>query len=740
MSEEALPKGRDTAKVSNKLVAVIQRGLAPTAPSPGSDYHSNDLAAKLEAKLTFDAKIRLLLSELQSENMARMGRAVIHLNPIIQEYAIPSTTIMEIWAIAKKCLASPELSVRQETLQLMARCIELQKEDLHTWQRVSYYDIIQKYDINVGELAFLEHALFKLCDEGKNVGEITIGFLDMLIRWLSFCSTNATGSSFDESECGKQYRLVFYISERVFQYSFSKFEDQDVTTFISFLCNEIGTSTGMLEVIGKILDIIEVIPKYGGVVPIAAVPHIVSFICSYASSRLTEQFSERFWQVMYSLLRLDNIAHKSMMILESVPASSPAPGTGRDFSPRHWQKFRIRGALIFLGKCLKVQKGQHELKATLSVTRALICIQHAISHTDLSIAHGAIDLLEEILSSPETIRQMTYEDWDIVWDTLAVLVREFTELFRTLEIAPSDSVSSITSDDGRGDDRLIHNLLKQLEKMVHIFQDFCVTEEYTGSLFRCVTFQMTLSKTIPDPCDGFILTHYEKFHLCMPTNATWLNECEVILEDFIRDDTKLPETRLRAISLLAKVLPLVTQDDDRANDDFFKRIVLPLLKVLRKERNGDVCAELVDLAVQIANSEKEGWALEICKILNLCASELPSTIRTPEDKHKVLSWRDSVTTHSSLETVGDESFPEINFEAAKGMAAIFEKSFSRDASAVSLRLFTDLVRLCQSTMIDPKVRMEALDVLLRLRSDSLYSVYMTEPLLRRNGRIPVVGI
>jgi hypothetical protein len=226
----------------------------------------------------------------------------------------------------------------------------------------------------------------------------------------------------------------------------------------------------------------------------------------------------------------------------------------------------------------------------------------------------------------------------------------------------------------------------------------------------------------------------------MPTNATWLNECEVVLEDFIRDDTKFPETRLRAISLLAKVLPLVTQDEDRANDDFFKRIVLPLLKVLRKERNGDVCAELVDLAVQIANSEKEGWALEICKILNLCASELPSTTRTPEDKHKVLNWRDSVTTHSSLETVGEESFPEINFEAAKGMGEIFENSFSRDASAVSQRLFSDLVRLVQSTMIDPKVRMEALDVLLRLRADSLYSVYMTEPLLRRNGRIPVIGI
>lgn len=744
MSEDTVLKNKDTAKSSNKIVAALHRGIATPVLSHATPDPYNDLAARLEEKLTIDGKIRLLLTELQSDSMVRKGRAVTQFNPILLDYSIPANTITEIWAIAKVCLSSADPAVRQETLILMARCIELQRDDLHSWQRVTYYDLIQKHGVNVQELPYLEHALYKLIEEGKNVAEVSGTLLDLLARWIGFCSTHAHGKTFDESDSGKQYRIAFHISERVFQYNFSRFEEQDVTTFIEFLCTQIGTSTAMLDVISKILDIIEVIPRYGGVVPIAAVPHIVAFICSYASSRLTQQFAERFWQIMLSLLRLDHIAHRSLTILESVPAQPPAPGVGRDFSPRHWQKFRIRGALIFLGNYLKAQREYDDLEATLSISRALISIQNAINHSDLSIAHCAIDFLEEIISHPDEIRRLTYEDWEIVWDTLSVLVREFNELFRAAEISPSDSNSSFTSEETGGDDRLIQSLLKQLEKMIFVFQDFCVTDEYTGSLFRCVMFQMTLSKLIPDPCDNFILSHYENFHLCMPTNSTWLTECEVILEDFVRDDMKIREIRLRAISLLARVIPLVTVDDDRSNDDFFKRIVLPILKILRKERDPEVCEELISLAIEIAESEKESWALEVCKILSSCAAETPQQVqqRTTDDKNKLVSWRDSVTTIStiSMDTITEES-PDISFEAVKGMVDIFERSLMKDSPNVSQKLFSELVRLVQQgPLVDSKVRIEALDVLLRLRADSLYSVYLAEPLLRRNGRIPVAGM
>jgi hypothetical protein len=439
---------------------------------------------------------------------------------------------------------------------------------------------------------------------------------------------------------------------------------------------------------------------------------------------------------MQSLLRLDHIAYTSLRVLEEVPAQPPAPGTARDFSPRHWQKFRVRGALNFLEKCLEASRSPNELKATLSVTRALECIEAAINQSDVAIDYSALHFLRSILEDKDSIRQLTYEDWDIVWNSLAVLVRGFNEVSRALPMSAAASASSVASD---GDDRYVHGLYKTLEELVRIFQEFCVTDEYIGSLSRCVTFQMTLSKSIPDPCDAFILDHYEKFNLCMPTHANWLNECEVIAEDFIRDDNKPRTTRLRAIAILTKVLPLVSQDDDTANDDFFTRIVIPLLKMLRKGRTADICRELVRLAIDIADSEREVWAIEICKILSICAAELPSTSRTSQDKHKVSHWRDSETTSSS-EFTEDDSAADINLEATKGLVELFEKSLAKDTPAVSQKLFKDLVRLVQGPMIDSKARMEALDVLLRLRADSLYSVYMAEPLLRRNGRIPVVGM
>ena len=744
MSGEALPKGKDTTNSAKKIVAALQRGITPNAPLPSSqivmDAYTTELIAKLEAKTTIDAKIRLLLAELQSDQLARKGRAVIQLNPLLQDIAIPSSMVTEIWARAKVCLSSPDVHVRQETLQLMAQCIELQRDDLHAWQRVTYYDIIQKHGVNVEELSYLEHALYQLIEEGKNVAEVSGTLLDLLSRWIGFCSANSTGHHFDDSECGKQYHVAFFMSERVFQYSFSRFEEQDVANFIDFLCRQIGTTTTMLDVIGKILDILEIIPRYGGVVPVAAVNSIIDFICAYASSRLTEQYSDRFWQIMQTLLRLDHIAQKSLSILANLPAQAPAPGTGRNFTPRHWQKFRIRGSLQFLGKCLEAQVHGEELKATLSASRALDAIYNALTHSDISIASAAINLLIEILSTDELVAQLTYEDWDIIWNALSLLVREFYELFRTVEITPSDSVSSIASESGSaGDDRQIHGLLKQLERLVQIFQDLISSSRYTGSLSRCVTFQMSLSKTIPDPCDNFILRHYDQYHLCMPTSSNWLTECEVILEDFVRDDTKLPDTRIKAIQILTKNLPLLLEDDEKTNDDFFRRVILPLLRLLRKERNGEVCSALIQLAVYIGSSNRERWALEVCKLLNICATETPAAMNSGQDKGKSLNWNDTETM--SLETIGEEScYPDINLQATKGMVDIFELSLSREATMVSQMLFENLVHLVATQTLDSTLRIEALDVLLRLRADSLYSVYLSEPLPRRNVTVQVIGM
>ena len=747
MSEEPTFKGKDAAKTPNKIVAALHRTISTKPPvqhQPGVDHKMNELIERLEAKTTLEAKLRHLIIELQEGQPPAKGRAVIQLNVLLERMNVPTQSLTEIWAEAKGCLTSPDVHVRQETLRLMALCIELQRDDLHAWQRATYYDIIQKHNVNVQELPFLEHALYTLIDEGRrNVAEVSGTLLDLLARWIGYCASTATGSTFDDSESGKQYRVAFFISERVFQYSYSKFEDQDVATFIEFLCNNIGHTTPMLDVIAKIIDILEIIPRYGGAVPIAAAPHIINFICTYVASRLTEQFFERFWEIMQSLLRLDHIAYKALTILENVPAQAPAPGTGRDFSPRHWQRFRIRGALIFLGRCIKVPEGEH--KATLNLTKTLQSIEHAVRHADPAISQGALELVVEIVStqSPDLIIRFTYEDWDIVWNLLSDLVDTHVEILRPKEDHHLETKSSRMSEEGRPEDLVGVNMRKLLEELVGILQDFCITDEYTGSIQRCVNFHIKLSKILPDVCDAFILEHYEKFHQCMPSNLNWLTECETVIETFIRDDTKPADIRLMAIGLITKIIPLVTLEDDKPSDDFFKRVVAPLLNILRKEMNGDVCNELVRLAVTVGESDNQQWALDVCKVLSICASESSPATRQQQHQQQggrhTLKHRNSETTLSSFDTFL-EPYAETNLVCVKGLVEIFEKSLQRDASQLSQRIFEDLVRLAQIATIETKVRLEAVDVLLRLRADTLYSIYIVETLARRAGRIPVIGM
>src|SRR6202011_686736 len=92
MSMDALSRPGEASKSSNKLVAVLQRGLGnQAAVSAASAAAARDeLAERLEAKITPEGKIRLLIAELKSEDLGRKSRAVAALNPVLQEVAIPS--------------------------------------------------------------------------------------------------------------------------------------------------------------------------------------------------------------------------------------------------------------------------------------------------------------------------------------------------------------------------------------------------------------------------------------------------------------------------------------------------------------------------------------------------------------------------------------------------------------------------------------------------------------------------
>jgi hypothetical protein len=255
-------------------------------------------------------------------------------------------------------------------------------------------------------------------------------------------------------------------------------------------------------------------------------------------------------------------------------------------------------------------------------------------------------------------------------------------------------------------------------------------------LSRCVTFQLSLSRIIDFP-EGhlFILNNYEAAGLCLPGNLNWLSECEVILHDYACNPSRFIQDRVQAIDILLKPISFVAQDNDPSNDDFYKRIVAPLFQLLKKDPNAQVCKSLIRIAVEMSLSEREQWVIDATKPIYACATE--STPRIPPDNARP-KYRNSGKKGESSGTLSKSkpgALPSrLQIEAAKGLVAIFENSLSKNSPTLSQKVFSDLVQLTQRSVKDTGVRLEAMEALLRLRADSMYSVYLINPLPRHSDK------
>lgn len=748
-------------KPSSKLLSALQRGIFQTpTPSAGEDDETISLTEKVEA-LSPGKRAPFLYERLKAaREVDRKARAVPLLLQTLQEIAVPHELVTGIWEEAKPCLASPSIKVRQQTLSLLSQCIRIQQENLRAGQKAAYFDAILTHNPTIGELEYLEDALFHLIDDGRNVLDLSDKpekLLDLLIMWLEVCANHATGLNFLATPCRHQYEKAFYICERVFKCNYSQFEEPVITRFVIALTR---LKTQMSEVIGKVLDIILVILRTHRLLPLTALPRVIEYVCMYGVSRVTENCHERCEEVVTSLLSIVHLAPESLSLLIRISAQPPQHGT-TDSGPRKSQVFQIRGAFKFYEKLLDTPQGRTDLKVTLSLTKALYCIHSALQQQEDGITCSAVDLLAAILSS-EMILRLSEEDWKIIWTFLEGLVTQLRPRFRELlQIRKTQQEEaqlhlrhheSIIPKELEDSTKRLDVILQHLKMMVRKFQDFCVTAGYPGDLDRCVSFQESLLEVVGDECNEFILKYYEDTFRCMPGRSDWLAKCEIIFQGFVENAnvTKPPQVRARAARLLAKPLPLInpTSDTDRVynsssgkvepvNEDYFKRVIMPLLRLLKREqRDLEVCLELIRIAVLLAESERVEWGIAGRDCLFACAT--PENLGRPTDKVINATGHRASTTSFASEVEPREI--DIRLDAMKGLVTMFETSLSRDAGELSRKLFVGFVQLARDPLLPTDARFEALDVLLRLRADSMYSIYITDPLRRRRGKIPVVGM
>ena len=687
----------------------------PKLSVPGGDSYTRDLTRRVDALTTTDAKLGFLLTEMQACKLDGKGRVLRVLYPIFESHHIRPEAVTRIWAETYPCLLSNHLDVRILALDFMAKCAEYQRLDVPTAPPIMYYDFLWRHLVTIEELPHMLEALLVLTQDGKYVDDLQETILRLMGRWINFCAFHCKGmvASFTNSPVGPSYRTLFKLLQVIFESHFDRLDEDEVVRILEFLCTKVATTTADPEVIREILTVIETIPRFGGIIPMHAVPHVLGFICLYSASKPTIQYSDQFWRITCAFLSLKNVAHLTLRMLEDIPLH-PLTQTSQALEPRDHRRHRSRGALVLLGKVLEEESKPHNpLKATLTVTRALQCLEKAVQHQDLSVDDIVLKELLRILRS-DVVATISFEDWEIIWNLLNQVIRAFMGAKRqTLQLGMSADGEASRED--RTKNHWIRNMQDQFIEIATELRHFCTTTVYTGAMTQCVNFHMVLSRAMEVDASSheLILGHYRDAGLCLPGNSNWLVECEVMFHDYIRNEKRDVEHRQEAMHILRDSIILV----DPVQEDFNRRVLYPLFHLVRTDKTC-ICQDLIHLAVEIATPDKEQWIIDITK--NLFARSLDEPFSTLHGRH--------ASTISGTTAVGSATEPtrDLNVESAAGLVAIFEKSLQNNSPLLAQKLFSDLVHLSQKSVKDVRVRLEALDALLRLRADSLYCVYLEE--------------
>ena len=696
------------------------------------DPQIRELVRRVDAISNLDGKLRFLLGEMQSSKLDGKGRVLKVLAPFFETHHIRAEAVTRVWQQTDSCLLSNHLDVRILAFQFMTRCIEYQRQDLPVAPASMYYNHLRDHAVTVEELPYMLEALCALTQDGKYVDDLQESILALLCKWINFCvlASRHNSASFTSTPIGPAYRTIFKLWQAIFEWQFDRFLEDDVVKTLEYLCTKVATSTNDPQVIGEILAVIESIPRFGGVIPSAAVFHVINFICMYSASKVANEYFDQFWRIIYSFLSLKNVAYSALRLLEDLPMQPLTP-TSHSTDTRDLRRHRNRGALILLGKCLQEESKPHNtMKATLTVSRALQSFAKAVRHQELSIDEIALKELQRILRS-DAAATLSFEDWETVWILLNTTIRDYT-----MHESHLHQLGIPINGEGQPDERTRHMqyglrmMRDQLKEIASELRDFCTTEAYTGAMTECVNFHMALSRAmdVEASVHELILGHYKDAGLCLPGNPDWLVECRVILDDYVRNEKRDIAHRQEAMDILWDSIVLV----DPMEEDFNRRVLYPLFQLVRTD-NTIICTALIRLAVQITVPEKEPWIIDLTK--NLFARSLEEPSPSFHNRH-------TSRTSSEITIVGNGAEPsrDLNVEAAAGLVAIFEKSLVNNSPSLAQKLFSDLVHLSQKAVKDVRVRLEVIGALLRLRACSLYCVYSEERMPQSAAKPLAAGI
>ena len=676
------------------------------------------------------------LAQLRDGTPSERIAAATVLRHAVSDY--PLNPVLDIWNAAKDMIEPGKTTEsRVAGWELLTECAKhTSSTDL---ERKEFFQTLTATN-NAADFHLQLAALVDLTRNGRELSGFDYEVLPLLRNWLleayrevkqarrhvsraakAITKSRVAAASALASGEEKNFAQLFRFVIDVIKFNFNVADDVSVGNLIDCLLN-ICMDTTVEEDLRHCIAVLNAIVTFGAI-PQDRLKGCVQVLGSIYC--LVHGLEKDAWNTLSILCRSHN-GQATVRILLDILRNSPGEGTKEKDANRE-----IRGALAVLRKLL----GKSAEKGYPAVPFSLLVDGLATTAKSTASTKAQAELLRVVNSlfdkGDGTLHHLLVdEDWSVLLDLAAECAkRSVTSTQAQAQALPESSITVTPTDGGdnlsrnpdappredrdRGEDVIVYELLRLIARL-EVLIDGGVKEFVPRQTL--VVFFTSVHPILPDSAARSVLSYFQDFQCCSPSDVHWEENLDLVLKAFFADRKRTSGTRLQALQIITDALEILGLVGDRWAD-LVPSIVRCLLVHVTQEADILVLDAIVTLMVSVAaEADMELFDYIVTTLQSIVVGD---QLRSP------------VTLSSMTQSPSPTTLREVTKQAlapssvvTRGYVRLFMRLMGSDGIK-SARIFDCLVFIAKSDGCEIDARLSAMKFLFRLRSDWENHIFVT---------------
>ncbi|KAF6819105.1 GTPase activating protein [Colletotrichum sojae] len=627
----------------------------------------------------------------------------------------PLNPVLDIWYAAKDMINATKTNAeRVAGWELLSECVKHKSST--GLERKEYFQTLTA-PANPEDFHLQLAAVVDLTNHGRDLSGFDYDVIPLLRRWLceayqavkaarKHASRDAkkTVAKARMSFAGEEknlHQLFVFIGE-VIKFSSNVADESAMSGLMKALVG-ICLSTTIEEDLKASISVIDAIVTFG-TLPTESFKECVLVLSSIFC--LVPGLSKVAWHTISILLK-SHSGPAAIRVLVDLLRHLPPGGTSKGKDTRD-----IRGVLAVLEKLLTktTEKGYPPVPFALLID-GLVAAVHS---TDSGRVYCAILKLVNSLfrdGDGKLHNLIVEEDWSTLLDVAVECSKK----------APLSMVTGIgliapETEPDRPDEAIGLELLKLIARLEELASDKSGDFVPRQIIIR---FFISIHSRLPDTAARVVLTYFQEFRCCSPSDLQWEENLALVLREFYANRNRTSQTRLLALQAITESYDMMDLIGEGLGDDCVPNLIKDLLSNIADETNLLVLEAVVAFMVSVAvSSDRELF------------DYITDTLRTIVVGDQLLSPMTASatsrpTTPVAAEAAVSQKYPTTSGVVTRGYVKLFMRCMNLDG-AKSLKLYDTLVNIAKTNSCKTDARLVAMKLLFRLRADWANRVFLIQ--------------